>query len=183
MKPVATALAAVALLAAAGCRQEPAATKPAAVALSAEALGHYCQMTVLDHPGPKAQIHLAGNPHPLWFSQVRDAVTFTLLPEEPRNIAAIYVNDMEGADWADPGANNWIDAEQAHFVIDSRVGGGMGAPEAIPFGTRAAADAFAAAQGGRILRFAEIPEDYVLAPAPSSAGPAGHDGDMAGVRP
>ena len=64
--------------------------------------------------------------------------------------------------WEDPGATNWIDARKAFFVIESRKQGGMGAAEAVPFGNREAADAFAAANGGRVVTFTEIPSAYVL---------------------
>jgi copper chaperone NosL len=64
--------------------------------------------------------------------------------------------------WDKPGATNWIDARKAFFVIESRKQGGMGAAEAVPFGDRAAADAFAAANGGTVVTFAEIPSTYVL---------------------
>ncbi|AXS41402.1 nitrous oxide reductase accessory protein NosL [Breoghania sp. L-A4] len=165
-----------------GCQEEGPLAKPAAVALTEDAAGHYCQMTVLEHEGPKAQIHLAGNPHPLWFTQVRDAVAFTRLPEEPKDYVAIYVSDMDRAEsWSDPGIDNWIDATEAWFVVGSARAGGMGAPEAIPFGTRAGAEALVASEGGAILRLAEIPDDYVLAPVmrddaarTSSISPAVH---------
>jgi copper chaperone NosL len=39
----------------------------------------------------------------------------------------------------------------------------MGADEAIPFSVAAAARGFADANGGRVVRFAEMPKDYVLA--------------------
>jgi copper chaperone NosL len=68
------------------------------------------------------------------------------------------------ANWSEPGVDNWIDARQALFVVDSRQAGGMGAPEAIPFGERQAADAYAAANGGHVARLTEIPDSYVLAP-------------------
>jgi len=38
----------------------------------------------------------------------------------------------------------------------------MGAAEAVPFGNRAAADAFAAANGGNVVTFEQIPGAYVL---------------------
>ena len=86
-----------------------------------------------------------------------------MLPEEPKDIRAIYVSDMARApSWEQPGANNWVDAKQALFVIGSRVKGGMGADEAVPFSNREAADKFAAENGGRVMRFAEVPRDYVL---------------------
>ena len=153
-----------------GCQEEVQMVKPAAITLTPEAAGHYCQMTVLEHDGPKAQIHLAGNPFPIWFTQVRDAVAFKLSPEETNEIAAIYVNDMDKAkDWKQPGFDNWIDADEAWFVTGSKQAGGMGAPEAIPFGTQTGAQEFASENGGNVLRFDEISEDYVLAPVEVSA--------------
>ena len=152
------------LLLLAGCGEEAPAARPKAVALNAEALGHYCQMNVLEHEGPKAQIHLAHNPNPVWFSQVRDAVAFTRLPEEPKDYVAIYVSDMDKAEsWASPGAENWVEARDAYFVIESTKRGGMGADEAISFGTEQGALAFAASNGGRVVRFDDIPTEYVLA--------------------
>ncbi len=154
----------------AACQEEVQVAKPDPVTLTPEAAGHYCQMTVLEHTGPKAQIHLTGMPNPFWFTQVRDAVAFKLSPEEPKNIAAIYVNDMDKAQsWEEPGNDNWIEAKSAWFVIDSKQAGGMGAPETVPFGTEKGAEQFAAAHGGRVLRLADIPADYVLAPVELSS--------------
>jgi copper chaperone NosL len=64
--------------------------------------------------------------------------------------------------WEEPGATNWIDARKALFVIESRKQGGMGAAEAVPFGNRESAEAFAAANGGRVVTLAQIPRAYVL---------------------
>ena len=87
------------------------------------------------------------------------------MPEETAEVRAVYVSDMGRAkSWDDPGAENWIDAEKAFFVIGAAVQGGMGAPEAVPFADRAAAEAWRAEHGGRIATLDEIPDDYVLAP-------------------
>ena len=94
-------------------------------------------MNVLEHPGPKGQIILASRIEPVWFSSARDTFSFTMLPEEPKDIRAIYVSDMAKApSWEQPGANNWVDAKQALFVVGSRIKGGMGADEAVPFSDR-----------------------------------------------
>jgi copper chaperone NosL len=77
--------------------------------------------------------------------------------------------------WEEPGATNWIDARKAFFVIESRRRGGMETDEAVPFGDRAAADAFAAENAGRVVSFDQIPKDYVLggdAPEQSGYSPA-----------
>ena len=161
---LAAALLAAAL--AAGCERAAApAAPPPPVEVSAEATGHYCGMLLVDHEGPKGQIHLAGRAAPVWFSSVRDTIAFMRLPEEPRDITAIYVNDMGRAQqWAQPDAGSWVDARKAWFVIDSDRRGGMGAPEAVPFSDPAAAEAFRKAHHGRVLRLADIPDAYVLGP-------------------
>src|SRR5690606_25844395 len=110
----------------------------------------------------------------------RDAVAFTMLPDEPKTVAAIYVSDMAAApSWAEPGAENWIDAREAFYVIGSTVRGGMGAQETVPFSAEQAAQDFAARHGGAVVRFADIPVDYVLgggeeATSATQDGHAGH---------
>jgi copper chaperone NosL len=148
------------------CSDQEANTElPLPVSLSEEAVGHYCNMTVLEHTGPKAQIHLANNPHPIWFSQVRDGIAFIRSPEEQADAVVVYVNDMgKAADWDFPGDDTWIDASQAWFVIGSRKTGGMGTPEVIPFGNEQGATAFATEHGGMVVRLEDIPDAYVLGP-------------------
>jgi len=155
---------------AAGCMDEEVAEKPDPVTLTAEAVGYFCQMNVLEHEGPMAQIHLAGYPAPVWFTQIRDAVAYTRMPEETTEIIAIYVSDMgQAPSWSTPGADNWVDADAAVFVIGSRQAGGMGAPEAVPFGSRNDAEAFVASNGGEIVSLADIPDAYVLSPVDTAA--------------
>ena len=130
-----------------------------------EAIGHYCGMIVVEHPGPKGQIFLKGEQEPLWFSSVRDTLAFTLLPEEPKTIAAIYVNDMAKAtNWDQPEPDTWVNARRAVFVVGSDARGGMGALETVPFSNKAAAESFQVAHGGSIYAFGEIPEHFVLGP-------------------
>ncbi|WP_438751087.1 nitrous oxide reductase accessory protein NosL [Pararhizobium sp. O133] len=146
-----------------GCNEEKDAAPPAPYALTEEAMGRYCGMNVLEHPGPKGQVIMSQIPEPIWFSSARDTLAFTMLPEEPKDIAAIYVSDMAKATtWEEPGADNWIDARTALFVIGSGLRGGMGTDEAVPFSTREAADKFAGEHGGRVVSFDEVPRDYVL---------------------
>lgn len=166
-----------ALLLAAGlaaCGPEQTAVPPPAE-VAGEVTGYFCGMLLTEHGGPKGQIHLKSREEPVWFSSVRDTVAFTLLEEEPKDIVAIYVNDMgKATNWAQPEPDTWIDARAAWFVIDSRRLGGMGLPEAVPFGTETAAGAFAAENGGRVVRLAEISEDYVLG-MPEPAAPVEDD--------
>lgn len=153
-----------AVLALAACKEE-VAERPLPVALSEDAVSHYCQMNVLDHGGPKAQIHLDGLPEPLFFGQVRDAMAFLKSPERDSRVVVTYVSDMGVAhSWLLPGTENWIDAETAHFVIEAGVRGGMGAPEVVPFADPDAAAAFSAQYGGRVVSLAEIPDAEVIGP-------------------
>lgn len=150
-------------LALAGCGEKADTQAPAPATLTGEAVGYYCQMTVQDHDGPKAQIFLAGDTGPLWFAQVRDGVAFLREPEKKAEIAAFYVSDMARApNWQSPGNENWIAADAAIFVVGSDATGGMGAPEVVPFGTRRAAAAFAAEHGGTLMLIDEIPPEAVL---------------------
>ena len=145
----------------AACEKDLPVEVPSAQTLTREASGYYCLMTVVYHKGPKGQIILSDK-KVLWFTSVRDTISFTLSPEEPKNIAAIYVNDMSEADWDNPGADNWIDAHQAWYVLGSKRSGGMGAPEAVPFLTKEKAELFASNQGGSVYAFNSIPEKYIL---------------------
>ena len=148
---------------------------PVPRALTVDAVGFYCNMTVKDHPGPKGQIHQADSEKPLWFSSVRDAVAFTMLPDETKDIAAIYVHDMGGGrDWKHPSDDSWIEARDAWFVIHSRRRGGMGLTEAVPFAHEGEALAFTDEYGGRVVPWHEIPHDYIL-----NAGVPNHDSDHA----
>lgn len=142
-----------------------------------EAIGYFCNMLLAEHGGPKGQVHLQSRETPLWFSSVRDTVAFTLLKDQPKDVQAIYVNDMARAtDWQQPEPGTWVALDEAFLVIESRMAGGMGLPEVVPFGTRNAAEAFTAEQGGRVVRLAEVPADYVLGmpQPPESADHATH---------
>ncbi len=158
----------------------PPAAPPPAAEVPLEATGHYCGMLLSEHSGPKGQIHLASRGTPVWFTSVRDTIAFLRLPEEARDIAAAYVNDMGRArQWDQPEAGTWIRLEDALFVIESDRLGGMGAPEAVPFSERTDAESYVREHGGRILRLADIPDDYVIGPVMTDGPPAaaGHSGD------
>ena len=145
----------------AACEKAPPVEVPDAQTLTREANGYYCLMTVVYHDGPKGQIILDDG-KVLWFTSVRDTVSFTLSPEEPKNIAAIYVSDMADANWEKPGLDNWIDAHTAWYVLGSSKAGGMGAPETVPFSTKEKAELFVVKHGGTIYKFADIPKEYIV---------------------
>jgi len=165
------------LLALGACQRE-AEAPPAPFAMTEDAMGRYCGMNVLEHPGPKGQVILAKYDEPVWFSSARDAIAFTMLPEEPKDFRAIYVSDMGKApSWEEPGVDNWIDARQAFFVIGSDRKGGMGAAEAVPFSTEDAAQAFTGDHGGRVVRFDDVPRDYILEQDAASVAPTSSEED------
>jgi copper chaperone NosL len=158
-------LAALCLSALAACKEDDLASVPMPVRMTPDALGHYCQMNLAEHPGPKAQVHLKGLDAPIYFAQVRDAIAYQRMPEQSHAIAAVYVNDMSMApSWDAPGDDNWIAASDALFVVGSDMIGGMGASELVPFSDPVAAAAFAGEHGGRVAALAAIADADVLTP-------------------
>ncbi len=143
------------------CEKTAPVETPKANTLTRDANGYYCLMTVVYHKGPKGQIILTDN-KVLWFTSVRDTISFTLSPEEPKNIAAIYVNDMSNANWDNPGADNWIEAKKAWYVLGSNRVGGMDAPEAVPFANKEAAKEFIKQYGGQVFNYADVPKNLNL---------------------
>lgn len=166
MRRLKLALALSALLAVAACGNGASNSEPAPTphSVTAESYGHYCGMSLNEHNGPKGQLFVMGRAAPVWFSSIKQVFAYTLLPEEPKTISAIYVNDMSTAGPGGvPDPAVWIDARQAFYVIEGRFIGGMGAEDAMPFSKRADADSFAQAHGGRVVNFADVPEAYVFA--------------------
>jgi len=163
-------VAAVLALSLAGCKDEKTGEAPKPIEPTTASIAHFCNMPVLDHPGPKGEIFLKGKTEPVWFASARDTIAFTKLPEEPKEIAAIYMTDMGKAEgWLKPEPGGWIDANAAWFVLGSSYDGGMGGREAVPFARQEDAGRFIARFGGHLARLAEVPEEYVLGPDPSPA--------------
>jgi copper chaperone NosL len=160
-----TCLAIVLSAALSACSEEETAELPPPAPLTYEAVGHFCNMTVKDHHGPKGQVLLKSQEQPVWFSSVRDTIAFTLLPEEPKDILAVYVTDMSKAQsWENPESGGWIEAKSALFVTGSSRKGGMGAPEPVPFSTKEAAEKFVDQYGGKIVSLSGIPVSSILGP-------------------
>lgn len=156
-------LALMATLALTACKEDEAKAPPPPMSLTEEALSFFCQMNVSEHGGPKGQIHLEGYPAPLFFAQVRDLVAYLKSPERDARIIGVYVSDMGvAASWLEPGIDNWIFADQAHFVVDAQVAGGMGAQEIVPFAKLDDAAEFAARWGGSVMALEAIPDDAAL---------------------
>lgn len=153
--------------------QENVAQNTDPLPLAPETLGYFCQMNLLEHEGPKGQVHLDGLPGaPLFFSQVSDLVTYLRLPEQSNTVLAVYVSDMGAADatWDQPGAANWTDATTATYVVGADVTGGMGAPELVPFADPAKAEVFVALHGGALMELEAIPDSALSPLTPDMAG-------------
>ena len=114
-------------------------------------------MLLADYPGPKAQIHYSGLTQPDWFCDTLEMFNIYLNPEQARLVTAVFVQDMGKADWDKP-VGHWIDAKKAFYVFGSKRLGSMG-PTAGAFASEADAKAFAAEQGGKVLRFDEVTPD------------------------
>lgn len=146
----------------AACKEEVAEV-PDPTPMTDTALSYFCQMNVAEHGGPKGQIHLEGYPAPIFFAQVRDLVAYLKSPERDADILAIYVSDMAKApSWSEPGTENWISADTAHFVVGADVAGGMGAPEIVPFATPDAAQGFIDRYGGSSVPLDAIPDEAAI---------------------
>ena len=153
----------IALMLLTACREE--APPPGPVALTPEAVGFFCQMNILDHGGPKAQVHLDAFPgQPLFFSQARDGLAYLQMPEKDGLVTATYVTDMGTTQWEDPTTAHWIAADRAVYVLGSQRLGGMDQPEAVPFADPALAADFTAMHGGRVVAFSDLPLDALLPP-------------------
>lgn len=127
-------------------------------------IGYYCNMIIEDHAGPKGQIILTDTDKAIWFTSVRDAVAFNLLPDESKNIAAFFVTAMDETEWNHPekNNNNWIEAQSALYVINSKQRGGMGQMEVIPFKLQKSASEFVQQYDGNIVSYVNIPRNYIL---------------------
>jgi copper chaperone NosL len=56
----------------------------------------------------------------------------------------------------------WIPAQDAWYLIYSRYTGGMGTIDALPFSQEQAAKDFQQQHGGQLVRFADMPENYIF---------------------
>ena len=128
-------------------------------------------MLLADYPGPKAQVHFAGQDKPSFFCDTVELFNTLLAGEQVRAVKAIYVQDMGQADWNAP-QGHWIDGKTAVYVVGGKRTGSMG-PTIGSFAQEADAKKFAAEYGGKVLRFAEITPAMV-----DLSGGAAHDSRM-----
>lgn len=112
-----------------------------------------CGMYPARHPGWAAQV-IADNGDAWFFDSAVDMLIFLAEPARYTRgfgtgaVIARYVSDHAGG--------GWIAADQAWVVHGSRAVGPMRGPDLPAFASAAAAEAHAAAQGGRSLRLSEV---------------------------
>ena len=128
-------------------------------------------MLLSDYPGPKAQVHFAGQDKPAFFCDTVELFSTLLAGEQVRAVKAVYVQDMGQADWDAP-QGHWIDGKAAVYVVGGKRTGSMG-PTIGSFAQEADAKKFAAEYGGKVLRFSEITPAMV-----DLSGGAAHDSRM-----
>ncbi len=116
-------------------------------------------MLLADYPGPKGQIHYAGDSQPHWFCDTVELFNVLLKPEQQRAVRVAYTQDMARADWEIP-RGHWFDVRQGFYVLGSKRQGSMG-PTIASFREQAAAQAFAQAFGGKVLAYAELKPEMV----------------------
>lgn len=151
----------------AGCAPEP---PPAPREVTRATVCSLDGMTLLDYPGPKAQIHYADG-ETAFFCDTTEMFAMVLNPEQRKRIRAVYTQDMGKAEWRDP-RGHWIDARSAYYVHGSRRHGSMG-PTIASFARREDAAAFAREHGGRVLAFDEVTPEMA-----DLRGGASHDTRM-----
>ncbi|HEX2492531.1 MAG TPA: nitrous oxide reductase accessory protein NosL [Steroidobacter sp.] len=144
-----------ALLAACGQAEK---TKTAPVKIGSDAYCSLDGMLLHDYPGPKAQLHYTQG-QPDVFCDTVEMFAVYLRPEEQKRVTALYVQDMGKTDWDHP-LDHWIDARSAFYVSGSKRLGSMG-PTLASFARETDARTFAAAEGGDVLRFADLTPDMV----------------------
>lgn len=147
---------AIAPLLLAGCGEEEAAKTFAPQPFDKHDRCIVCGMVILNYEGPKAQVVIKGaEDEPVKFCSGRDAFAFARQPENERRLLAFFIHDMGATNWDEPEDSALIPAKDAWYVYGSKVLGVMG-DEPIAFGKKEQAEAFAAKEGGRVVRYEDV---------------------------
>lgn len=158
------------LLLLAGCGESTVAVAPQPREPDSHAIGYYCHMTLKEHVGPKGQILLKGSSVPLWFTSVRDALTYVDQDLNESELAGFWVNDMGQGSWEQPAPGSWIEGKAAVYVLASNKAAAMGGNEAVPFKKRDEAEAFVREFGGRIADYTAALKYIAETPVAPSEG-------------
>lgn len=144
----------------AGCGDKAAEAQPLApVEIDRSTSCELDGMLLADYPGPKAQVHYAGQEKPSFFCDTVELFNTLLAGEQVRAVRAVYVQDMGATDWDAP-QGHWIDAKGAFYVLGGKRHGSMG-PTIGSFAQERDAVKFAGEYGGKVLRFGDIKIDMV----------------------
>lgn len=127
-------------------------------------------MTLLDFPGPKAQIQYSTGA-PDFFCSTMEMFSIYLQPEQKKQITGIFTQDMGKTDWENP-KGNWFDAKKGFYVLDSKKLGAMG-PTLGAFARKEDAETFARQHDGKMLQFDQVTIEMV-----SMSGSVLHDQPM-----
>ena len=149
----------------ASCGESKVAVAPQPREPDSHAIGYYCHMTLKEHVGPKGQVLLKGSTIPLWFTSVRDALTYAEQDLNESELAGFWVNDMGQGSWAHPAPGSWIEAKSAFYVLASSKAAAMGGNEAVPFKKRAEAETFVRQFGGHITDYGAALKEVAETPA------------------
>lgn len=154
MKHILVATATALMLILAACSPEEDAALPLPLEPDSSSIAYFCHMALTEHDGPKGQLFLRGQMAPVWFSSPGEVFMFlTTELAQPRDLRAVYVNDMGRGSWEKPEVGAWIEAETAFYVVGSSKTGAMGDKEAVPFASKDMAAQFAKEFGGEVLDF------------------------------
>jgi copper chaperone NosL len=168
MKKMLLAGAAALMLVLAACSPEDEAALPLPLEPDSSSVAYFCHMTLPEHEGPKGQLFLRGQKAPVWFASTGEVFMFLATElAQPRDLLAVYVNDMGQGSWEKPAVGAWIEADKAVYVVGSSKTGAMGDKEAVPFADKEAAAKFAASFGGDVLNFEEAQRVMSAEPAGS----------------
>lgn len=149
LKRAALALAAAALLAACG----KAAVNALAQEPTAETACALDGMVLKDFPGSKAQVQFVEGKAD-YYCDLMELFAMLLAPENKRQVAGVFVQDIGKTDWAKP-EGHWILAKDALYVVGSKKQGSMG-PTFGAFSNAQDAAAFVQKEGGKVLPFDQI---------------------------
>ena len=140
------------ILVSAGCTKGDI-EKPLHIELTREHACAVCGMITVDLLGAKAQIHYKNGKIDT-FCCTLHMFSFYLQPDSPKNMSAIYVNDMGKADW-EQSKGQWIDAKKAFYIVGGDVIGPHG-EALVPFSVLKDAETYVNDHGGKIIRFDEV---------------------------
>jgi len=111
-------LATLAVTALAGCGKSGSETAVAPLSINQGTSCSLDGMLLADYPGPKAQIHYAGQAEPDFFCDTVEMFHMFLNPEQVRAVRGIFVQDMGRGKWNDEKLNASPNAEVIGMIVE-----------------------------------------------------------------